>query len=394
MIKRNVCIYILLTALLLTSFLGSANQVLSSTVEDIKNQIDQAGNKQDSIQNQLDKINHTLAEQQKEYDAISKAYVEIANQYQQETSALEKQLDELEIIFHEIEELQNTIVQNEQAYTRALDLFYKRAIVTYRQSQCSALQTYIECGNLFAYNERVRLMKDMLESDQVHIEELRRMKQDLDDKKTLVEISTLDIRQAVREKEILVEKLKNNQQILASDLSASRDAIHRLEAQEAALEAESKRLEAEIRELQWQYEKLLGNDDGTLHFLWPAPAGKYITSYYGYRTHPISGQWKMHNGIDIGAAGGTNIVASEEGVVATATWNEGGYGWYVIIYHGEGISTLYAHASKLLVKAGDRVRCGQVIALVGNTGASRGDHLHFEVRLNGTPRNPLDYLNV
>ena len=102
MIKRNVCIYILLTALLLTSFLGSANQVLSSTVEDIKNQIDQAGNKQDSIQNQLDKINHTLAEQQKEYDAISKAYVEIANQYQQETSALEKQLDELEIIFHEI----------------------------------------------------------------------------------------------------------------------------------------------------------------------------------------------------------------------------------------------------------------------------------------------------
>ena len=102
----------------------------------------------------------------------------------------------------------------------------------------------------------------------------------------------------------------------------------------------------------------------------------------------------MHNGIDIGAAGGTNIVASEEGVVVTATWNEGGYGWYVIIYHGEGISTLYAHASKLLVKAGDQVRRGQVIALVGNTGASRGDHLHFEVRLNGTPRNPLDYLNV
>ena len=237
-------------------------------------------------------------------------------------------------------------------------------------------------------------MKDMLESDQVHIEELRLMKQDLDDKKALVEISTLDIRQAVREKEILVEKLKNNEQILASDLSASRDAIHRLEAQEAALEAESKRLEAEIRELQWQYEKLLGNDDGTLHFLWPAPSGKYITSYYGYRTHPISGQWKMHNGIDIGAAGGTNIVASEEGVVVTATWNEGGYGWYVIIYHGEGISTLYAHASKLLVKAGDQVRRGQVIALVGNTGASRGDHLHFEVRLNGTPRNPLDYLNV
>ena len=83
MIKRNVCIYILLTALLLTSFLGSANQVLSSTVEDIKNQIDQAGNKQDSIQNQLDKINHTLAEQQKEYDAISKAYVEILLEFEQ-----------------------------------------------------------------------------------------------------------------------------------------------------------------------------------------------------------------------------------------------------------------------------------------------------------------------
>lgn len=394
MIKRKVCIYITLTALLFTSFLGSANQVLSSTIEHIKDQMDQVGSQQDNIQNQLDKVNHAIAEQQKEYDALSKEYVQMANQYQQETSALQKQLDELETIFHEIEELQHTIEQNEAEYTQALDLFYKRAMATYRQSQCTALQTYIETGNIFAYKDRVRLMQDMLESDQVQLEALRRMKQDLDAKKALVEISTADVQAIVREKELLVEKLKNNQEILADDLSASREAIYRLEAQEAALEAESKRLESEIRELQYQYEKLLGNDDGQLHFLWPAPAGKYITSYYGYRTHPISGEWKMHNGIDIGAAGGTNILAAEDGVVVTAAWNEGGYGWYVIIYHGDNISTLYAHSSKLLVKAGDQVQRGQVIALVGNTGASRGDHLHFEVRVNGATRDPLDYLNV
>lgn len=396
MIKRRVCTYVILTAFLLASFVSSATSVFSSTVDDLKNQISNTENKQDNIQNQLDKVNSALADKQKEYDKYSKEYAQLAKDYADQTTALQKQLDEIEHLFEEMEALQETIVAQEAEYQAALDLFYKRATLTYRYSKYSSLQMYIESGNIFDYNNRVRLLKDMMTSDRETMAELLRIKQDLDAKKELVEITTLDLAAAAKEKEAILNKIKNNQAVLESDLLVSRDAIKKLQAQEAALEAESQRIESELRELQYQYDKLLGNNDGQLRFLWPAPAGKYITSYYGYRTHPITGKWTMHSGIDIGAAGGTNILASEDGVVVTVIYGTTGYGYYVIVYHGgdKGYSTLYAHCSKILVKVGDQVRRGQVIALVGTTGSSTGNHLHFEVRQNGATVNPLDYVSL
>ena len=100
----------------------------------------------------------------------------------------------------------------------------------------------------------------------------------------------------------------------------------------------------------------------------------------------------MHTGIDIGAAHGTDIISSADGVVTSVIYNEGGYGWYIMVYHGDGITTLYAHCSKVIAKVGQQVKQGQVIALVGSTGASTGPHIHFEVRVNGKHTNPLDYV--
>ncbi len=393
MIKRKVYTYVILAILLLASFVSSTTSVFSSSLDDLKDQINNAGNQQDSIQSQLDKVNSQLADKQKEYELYSKEYSQLAQDYANQTSELQKQVDELETLFHELESLQNTVKETEAQYEQALDLFYRRAAVVYRYSNYSSLKLYIENGNVLDYATHIRLMQDMLESDKETMQELSVMKKDLDAKKALVSITSLNMALAIKDKENLIDKIQNNQQIVESDLTVSRDAIKQLEAQEAALEQESKRLENEIKELQFQYERLLNGNTGELRFLWPAPAGQYISSYYGYRWHPISGKWKMHNGIDIPANGGTNILASEDGVVVTSAWNEGGYGWYVVVYHGNGLSTLYAHASKLLVKVGDQVKRGQVIALVGTTGASTGNHLHFEVRVDGVPKNPLDYLN-
>ncbi|MBE7040604.1 MAG: hypothetical protein E7400_01405 [Ruminococcaceae bacterium] len=127
-------------------------------------------------------------------------------------------------------------------------------------------------------------------------------------------------------------------------------------------------------------------------FCWPAPSYTYISSEFGYRIHPVYGTRKYHSGMDMAAPGGSPILAAANGTVRFAGWN-GGYGYCVIIDHGNGIQTLYGHSSKLLVSKGQTVTRGQKIALVGTTGTSTGNHLHFEVLNNGTPTNPRPYLS-
>ena len=116
---------------------------------------------------------------------------------------------------------------------------------------------------------------------------------------------------------------------------------------------------------------------------------KYITSNYGPRTRPYVG---FHSGIDIGMPMGTPICAVKDGKVITSLYSNGSYGYYVILDHGNGVHTLYAHCSKLLVSVGDVVKKGTVIAKVGSTGRSTGPHCHFEVRINGKRVDPSPYL--
>lgn len=115
------------------------------------------------------------------------------------------------------------------------------------------------------------------------------------------------------------------------------------------------------------------------------------SSDYGYRRNPYSGLWRFHAGVDIAAPGGTPIRAAADGTVTRAGWS-GGYGNYTCLAHQDGLSTCYAHQSQILVRPGQRVRRDEVIGRVGTTGASTGNHLHFEVRRNGEPTDPLPYL--
>ena len=123
---------------------------------------------------------------------------------------------------------------------------------------------------------------------------------------------------------------------------------------------------------------------------WPL-ASPVVTSGFGYRIHPIFGTSRLHAGIDLRGSTGTPILAAGDGVVVSAGWR-GGYGNTVIIDHGGSLATLYAHQSRIYVGTGAKVRRGQAIGAVGSTGQSTGPHLHFEVRVNGTPVDPLNYL--
>jgi murein DD-endopeptidase MepM/ murein hydrolase activator NlpD len=165
------------------------------------------------------------------------------------------------------------------------------------------------------------------------------------------------------------------------DLNAARE---RYEDAVAALEAESARIQGLIQGTGSSGSGQIGGE-----LFWPT-AGP-IVSGFGYRTHPIYGTTRFHSGVDIDGACGQPIFAAEDGTVLSAGSN-GGYGLATVIDHGDGLSTLYGHQSSLGVSSGQAVERGQQIGLVGTTGLSTGCHLHFEVRVNGAPVDPVPYL--
>jgi murein DD-endopeptidase MepM/ murein hydrolase activator NlpD len=153
---------------------------------------------------------------------------------------------------------------------------------------------------------------------------------------------------------------------------------------EAELQAESDRIASQLQAADGG--PALGN--GTF----VRPVGGPISSPFGYRTDPITGATAFHSGVDFASPCGTPIKAAGTGIVLQAGFNAGGYGNMTLINHGAGLSTLYGHQSSIIVSAGQSVTQGQVIGYVGSTGKSTGCHLHFEVRVNGNPVNPLGYL--
>lgn len=147
------------------------------------------------------------------------------------------------------------------------------------------------------------------------------------------------------------------------------------------------RMDAEQREMFSLYMETKGNRQylkSPFGFNWLP----YVSCYYGYRIHPISGQRDYHKAVDIAVPTGTEILAGQDGTITTAAYDSG-YGWYVVIYDGEGLVSKYAHCSALLVSAGQQVKAGDVIAKVGSTGNSTGPHLHLEVLKDGQYLNPI-----
>jgi murein DD-endopeptidase MepM/ murein hydrolase activator NlpD len=154
------------------------------------------------------------------------------------------------------------------------------------------------------------------------------------------------------------------------------------------LSAEATRQEQSLQELQAYFQEqrsLLASTPS----IWPTRG--WVTSDFGQRLDPYTADRVQHGGMDIAAPHGKEVIAPSDGTVVFAGL-EGGYGNVIVIDHGYGIKTRYGHLSKMLVKAGDKVKRGTQIAAVGNTGRSTGPHLHYEVRVNGIPQNPRKFI--
>lgn len=180
---------------------------------------------------------------------------------------------------------------------------------------------------------------------------------------------------------------------LQGDISSNSSLLSQLSAQEKALNADIQQKVAELNRQQQQQQQQgntgnTGSTVGTGNLVWPSYC-TYITSRQGPRVHPVTGEFKNHGGTDIGASYGSAIYAADSGTVVRSAdgWN-GGWGNYVMINHGNGMQTLYAHMSSRAVSVGQTVSRGQTIGYVGSTGMSTGPHLHFEMYINGSRVDP------
>lgn len=235
--------------------------------------------------------------------------------------------------------------------------------------------------------------------------------QELKDQVELEQQAVQDL-MAAKEKQLeaISDELSEAQQnvdVVQAEIDAQNEIIAQIKAEEAkkaaakkAAEEAAKKAAEQTSETEGNAEQSSDNGDTTSAddtysggtFTWPVPSSKRITSDYGTRLSPTAGASTNHKGIDIGAAYGADIVAAAEGTVSVAAYSSS-LGNYVMISHGSGLYTVYGHCSSLLVSSGTKVKAGQVIAKVGSTGISTGNHLHFGVSLNGSYVSPWNYVS-
>ena len=361
----------LAVAFLLTTILPVlANEANEQQLQNVQQQMQQQRSKAFQAQRQVDSLSEQVRVIQVDLDTAMGQYKEI----QSKLSYTEQQIT----VNSEI------LRKAEKSLAERSRILNQRMRDVYKNGQVSYLDVLLGAADFGDFTTRMDILKRVLNQDVVLIAKVKAERELILEKKAELErdkAAMLELRQAAAEKKRLIEVRKQEREAVLGSAINDRDAAER--AYQELLET-SRRIEQMIRSQQ----RARGAET-TGALMWPADGP--ITSPFGWRTHPIFGTQRYHSGIDIGADYGDPVVAADGGVVIYSDWMSG-YGKVIIVDHGGGISTLYAHNSELVVGEGQRVRKGQQIALAGSTGYSTGPHLHFEVRQGGSPVNPMGYL--
>lgn len=372
---------------------GAEADAARQRAEDAKHKQAEAEAQADRLVAETKALESTISRAQAELDGIN-GKVDTA---EARRSRIESEMAGLRA---EIAVKQSLIASTTQAYQERRDLLGRRVESAYRQGDFYWLQILLESRNLADLIARTSFVEQVMRQDTSMMSslddtrqrlerakaELDRSSQELAAKRAEAAAEENELRQLQSDRASRLADQHDAQDAKAALLSETKGNIARLKAIVAAEEAEAARIE---RLLRGGASHGRGKYAGSL--TWPTPGYETITSPYGWRIHPVLGTRKFHAGIDIRAPKGARIVAAGDGTVIFAG-DRGGYGNCVMIDHGDGLVTVYAHQSRIVVSEGARVRKGQKIGEVGSTGLSTGPHLHFEVRVNGEARNPTSYL--
>ena len=376
-----------LSALLVFVMLASS-AVFADTLTDAQNRKAEAEKKmnaaKDAKEQEQERINYMEAELEiieNELNTINANLETATANLNQTTKELEQQEKDLE------------------AYNVA---YGKRLKVLYEEGSVGYLEVILNSKSFSDFLERCEIVKSLAEYDNQILDQMEQKKNEIAATKTKIEGEKAQIETQKTEQQTKMEQkdaVKKQHEALRNDYAAAEsEAKAQVEKEEKAI-AEA---QAEIQRKMQEAAKASQNkgngsngggsttySSGALRA--PINGGLTVTCPYGMRVHPVTGQYKMHTGVDLAASRGNPVFAAADGTVITSGYNAA-YGNYVVINHGGGMATLYAHHTANLVSVGASVKKGQQIATIGSTGYSTGPHCHFEVIINDQTQNPMNYI--
>lgn len=387
----------------------------------------------DALQAKIDALEKENSDTQKELESLQS---EIADKEKEQALLKEKRdnaeaqallySQKLAVLTEQISQNELAIEQKETDIVNHTELFGQRVRAMYLSSETSTLELLFQSTSFSEFLSRVETLRRISEYDNELIATLRQEKDDLGvmreellAQQTDAELTRQNYQEKAKELQFSIDEVQLAQEELEAmeaeyqkDIKANQAAAAKFEQEVDELirkheeeerrkreEEERRRREEEERRRKEQQQNANSSSTETstpiyteMNFIWPTPSSARITSYFGPRY--IFGENGNHGAIDVAAPKESAIVASKSGTVIAAGDSGTTYGIYVIISHGDGYSTLYAHCNSIDVSVGQSVTQGQRIAGVGSTGRSTGYHLHFEVRKNGVRVDPLDYVSA
>lgn len=381
--SRNVrfAVHVLLAAIFLSGLCFVPGLTILADAKSYQSRLNEIRSNKKRVEANIRRLRGEKGELAFELKTLDKELLVAGEELEGVKKSLETEKEEHERLARELEEKTEDLEKKRGQLA-------ERSVEIYKQGDLSYLDLVFGAEDFSDFIDRVFFLQIIYENDQRLITSVKDQIAEVNLKKVEVNQKIIVIEEMREEVELRIEEINVH-------LEAKKNAMKQIRNDEALYNKQVKEIEAESKRIQAELRRLAQSGSGYKGKPWTGnflkPLNGPITSGFGWRKHPIFKVKKMHAGVDIDGVTGDPIKAGGDGKVIYADWR-GGYGKCVMIDHGKGIVTLYAHLSKILVKKGQIVSAGTKIGKVGSTGYSTGSHLHFEVRVNGKPVNPLTRL--
>ena len=386
-IIRRGLVLVLVLALLVPVFqpamMMDASAVTQEEIDALKSNAAGLASQKAEIQKQLKEIRADKSQVQKQKELIE----DQIDLIQSEIDNIQAQIDKYDtLIKQKEEEIADTQAREEEQY----ELFCRRIRAMEEEGEISYWAILFSSSDFSDLLDNYMMVEEIIEYDNGVMESLVALRQLIEEEKAQLETAKAE-QEAARTAQEAARKEQEAKEAevdaLIREISAQEDQLEKMEVD---LKKAADAADAEIKKKEKELAAQIKNVPSESGFLWPLTNYNTLSSLYGSRIHPITGKPNNHTGIDIPAPRGTPILAAKSGVVTTSI-KKGSYGNYVVVSHSDGTSTLYAHMNKRAVSEGQTVKQGQKLGEVGTTGSSNGNHLHFEIRVNGVRKDPVNY---